>query len=166
MFKRFEDRIQCVLWTVIDFFYPPFKKFFSIQFFRYAFCGGLNMCFDWVLFYVFYHFVFRERVFDLGVVAFTPYIASFVFKFPIVFLTGFWMARHISFSESELRGRVQIIRYLMVTVANIFLVYSGLKLFVEVFNIWPSVANVLISIISALMSFFLNKFFSFKLKNK
>ena len=99
----------------------------SLELFRYGCCGGLNLALEWVLYYVFYHFVFHGKVFHLGFLAFTPHIAAFIFKFPITFLTGFWMARHISFSGSTLRGRTQVIRYLIVTVVNITAILCGLS---------------------------------------
>ena len=98
--KNIELWIERTLTSVIDFFYPPFRKVMGLELFRYAACGGMNLVLEWVLYYVFYHFVFKGQVFDLGFIAFTPHIAAFVFKFPITFLTGFWMARHISFSGS------------------------------------------------------------------
>lgn len=162
MIKKIESKIQKILWAVIDFFYQPFSKFFSLQFFRYGFCGGLNMAFDWVLYFVFYNFVFQKQLLDLGFVAISPHIASFIFKFPITFLTGFWLARHVSFSESYLRGRVQIIRYLLVVCCCILINYIGLKFFVEICGIYPSISNVITSIISAVFSYFTNKHFSFR----
>ena len=160
--RNIEKRIERLLTTVIDFFYPPFKRFISLELFRYGCCGGLNLALEWVLYYVFYHFVFKAKVFDLGFIAFTPHIAAFVFKFPITFLTGFWMARHISFSGSSLRGRTQIVRYLLVTLANILINYAGLKLFVEVFQWWPTISYVIISIICVTFSYLTNKFYAFK----
>ena len=165
MIRNIEKRFEKLLTTVIDFFYPPFRRFISLELFRYGFCGGLNLALEWLLYYVFYHFVFKAQVFDLGFVAFTPHIAAFVVKFPITFLTGFWMARHISFSGSSLRGRTQIVRYLLVTVGNIAINYLGLKLFVEVFQWWPTVSYVIISIICVTFSYLSNKYYSFK-KNK
>ena len=164
--KNIEKWIERTLTSVIDFFYLPFRKFMTRELFRYAACGGLNLALEWVLYYVFYHFVFRAKVFDLGFIAFTPHIAAFIFKFPITFLTGFWMARHISFSGSTLRGRTQIVRYLLVTIGNIILNYLGLKLFVEVFHWWPTIAYVIISIICVTFSYLTNKFYSFKKEKK
>ena len=161
-FRPIEKRVEKLLTKVIDFFYPPFRKFMSIELFRYGCCGGLNLALEWVLYYVFYHFVFRGELLDLGFVAITPHIAAFLFKFPITFLTGFWMARHISFSGSSLRGRTQIVRYLLVTIGNIVLNYVGLKLFVEVFQWWPTISYVIISIICVTFSYLTNKFYSFK----
>ncbi len=162
--RNIEKRIENLLISVIDFFYPPFQRFLPQELFRYGCCGGLNLALEWVLYYVFYHFVFHAKVFDLGFVAFTPHIAAFVFKFPITFLTGFWMARHISFKGSTLRGRVQIIRYLLVTFGNILINYLGLKLFVEVFKWWPTISYVIISIICVTFSYLSNKYYSFKKK--
>ena len=138
--KNIESWIERTLTTVIDFFYPPFRKVMSLELFRYAACGGMNLVLEWVLYYVFYHFIFHAQVFDLGFIAFTPHIAAFVFKFPITFLTGFWMARHISFSGSTLRGRT----------------------FVEVFQWWPTVSYVIISVICVTFSYLTNKFYSFR----
>ena len=164
--KNIELWIERTLTSVIDFFYPPFSKVMSLELFRYAACGGLNLALDWVLYPIFYHYVFHAQVFNLGFIAFTPHIAAFIFKFPITFLTGFWMARHISFSGSTLRGRIQIVRYLMVSVANFLLNYFGLKLFVEVLHIWPTISYVIISIICVTFSYLTNKFYSFKKEKK
>ncbi len=160
--KAFEIGVERLMIKVIDFFYPPFRKIMPLDLFRYGCCGGLNLILEWVLYYVFYHFVFHAQVFHLGPLAFTPHIAAFVFKFPITFLTGFWMARHISFSGSTLRGRTQIFRYLLVTVVNVLINYLGLKLFVEVFQWWPTISYVIISVICVTFSYLTNKYFSFK----
>ena len=164
--KNIESWIERTLTRFIDFFYPPFRKVMSLELFRYAACGGLNLVLEWVLYYVFYYYVFHEQVFDLGFIAFTPHIAAFVFKFPITFLTGFWMARHISFSGSTLKGRTQIVRYFLVTIVNILINYFGLKLFVEVLHIWPTVSYIIISIICVTFSYLTNKFYSFRKEKK
>ena len=147
--KNIELWIERTLTTVIDFFYPPFRKVMSLELFRYAACGGMNLALDWVLYPIFYHYVFHAQVFDLGFIAFTPHIAAFIFRLPITFLTGFC-------------GRTQIVRYLMVTVGNIFLNYFGLKLFVEIFQWWPTVSYVIISVICVTFSYLTNKFYSFR----
>lgn len=164
--KRLELWAKSALTKVIDYFYPMFSRFMSRQLFSYGFCGGLNLALDWVLYYVFYHFIIRGRIVDLGFVAISPHIAAFAFRLPITFLTGFWMARHISFTGSELRGRVQITRYLIVTVVNILINYAGLKLFVDVFNWWPTISYIIISVICVTFSYLSNKHYSFKKSNK
>ena len=101
--KNIESWIERTLTTVIDFFYPPFRKVMSLELFRYAACGGLNLVLEWVLYYVFYHFVFN---------------------------------------------------------------YFGLKLFVEVLHIWPTVSYIIISILCVTFSYLTNKFYSFRKEKK
>ena len=50
--KNIEKSIEKLLTTVIDFFYPPFRKVMSLELFRYGCCGGLNLALEWVLYYV------------------------------------------------------------------------------------------------------------------
>ena len=164
--RNIEQNTERILLKVIDFFYPPFKKFIPQDLFRYAACGGLNFCLDVALYYILYHFVFKGFVVDLGFVAFTPHIAAFLVKFPITFLTGFWMARHISFSGSPLRGRTQIIRYLMVTVVNFFLNYILLKFFVDFLHWWPTVGYIAMYAICIAFSYLTNKYYSFRKSSK
>lgn len=162
MANQLKEKIQQGVWRIIDFFYPPFRKYFSIQFFRYGFVGGAMLVLDWLLYYLIYSFVFRGAIWDLGFIAFTPHIATLVVKWPMVFFLGFWLQRTISFSESNLKGMVQITRYFIVTICNLFMVYGGLKVFVEILHINAVLSNIFISIAASLFSYFFNKYFSFR----
>jgi len=146
----------------IDFFYPPFKRFFPQQFFRYGVCGAANTVFSWMLYWFLYNFVYQEQVFDLGFIAFTPHIAAFFTQLPITFLTGFWLSRYVSFSESELRRRTQIFRYLLIVISCVLINYFGLKFFVEVCGFWATPSQMINTIITTIFSFFAQKYFSFK----
>jgi hypothetical protein len=74
---------------IIDFFSPPFKKFMPINFFRYLSCGGLNVIFDWVLFFIFFHYIFNEQIVDFGIIAFKPHIAAFCLLFQLLYYRAF-----------------------------------------------------------------------------
>lgn len=157
------EKIQQAAWKFIDIFYPPFKPYFSLQFFRYGFTGGANMVFDWLLYYLIYHFIFQGKIWELWFVAFSSHIATLVLKWPLTFLTGFFLQRTITFSQSQLEGKKQFLRYLIVTICNTFLVYGGLKCFVDLMHIPAVLSYIIISIISVMFSYFLNRYFSFKM---
>ncbi len=159
---KIEKIVQSLLLKVVDFLYKPFARFVPQDFFRYGFSGATNMALDWVLYFVFYHYVFHAKIVELGFVAFTPHIAAFVFKFPITFLTGFWLNRHISFSGSRLLRRTQLMRYLMVVMACIVINYVCLKFFVEWCGFYPTPSNMLTSVIAAVFSYFSQKYFTFR----
>ncbi len=158
----FETKIQHVLWSFIDFFYPPFRRLFSLEFFRYGFTGAMNVVMGWVVYYLIYHYILHQEPLHIGSTMISSHTATLTLQWPITFLTGFWLARNISFSESPLKGRVQIRRYLLVNLFNIALLYGGQKLFVEVLGIWPTVSYIILSFFCALASYFLNKYFSFE----
>lgn len=159
---KIEKIAQSALLKIIDFFYKPFARLVPRDFFRYGFAGGLNMAFDWVLYFALYHYAFRAQVVDLGFVAFTPHIAAFVFKFPVTLLTGFWLNRHISFAGSRLLRRTQLLRYLLVVAACILINYGCLKLFVEGCGWYPTPSNMLTTVIATAFSYLSQKYFTFR----
>ena len=147
---------------IIDFFYPPFRKYMPIQFFRYGACGASNLLFDWVLYFFIFNFVLHQQMLHLGFVTFSSHIATFVIKFPITFFSGFLLQKYVTFAASESRGRIQLFRYLLVVVVNLFLNYLGLKLFVDILSFYPSIANVTVSVFTTIVSYFSQKMFTFK----
>lgn len=154
--------LQSILLNIIDFFYQPFRKFVPEQLFRYGVSGCANTALDWVLYFICYHFVFRQENFYLGFVTISPHIASFIVVFPITLLTGFWLAKYISFKESTLKGKTQLIRYISVVIANIFINYICLKLFVDFCGFYPTPSKMLTTFITVIFSFLMQKFYTFK----
>lgn len=153
--KRLIDRIIDILYL------PAFRKILPLQTFRYGFCGGSNMVFDYLLFYVLYNFILCERIVDLGFVAISPHIASYLIEFPIVFFTGFWLNKNIVFVESERKTHVQLGRYFLVVCGSVVINYICLKLFVDYLDIIAEIAKIFTIIISVIYSYLMQKYFTF-----
>jgi len=134
----------------------------AIQFFRYGVSGVANMIFDWVLYFLVYHFVLRQEMLHLGFVTFSSHIGALFITFPFSFLSGFLLQKYVTFSTSELRGRVQLFRYFLVLLANLLLNYLGLKVFVELFRIFPTPAKMIVTLFTTLFSYFSQKKYTFK----
>lgn len=152
--------------SVADWFYKPFSRIIPQVTFRYGFTGGLNTILDIFLYFVFYNYVFDKQNIDLGFITLSPHIAAFVFVFPITFSTGFLLAKYVTFTQSTLRGRKQLLRYGLTVVGAIFLNYLLLKLFVEVFYIWATLSKILTTIIVVIYSYFMQTYFSFNVKKQ
>ena len=146
----------------IDFFYPPFQKLMPLQTFRYAACGAANTVLDIGLFAINYNFILHKQVLNLGFMAFEPYTAAFIMSFCISFPVGFFLMRHIVFTQSTLHGRVQLFRYFLLVTACIFLNYVFIKLFVEKFHFYPTVAKMATTVIVIAFSYLTQKHFTFK----
>lgn len=148
--------------STIDLFYPPFRKLMNIQSFRYLACGGGNTLLDIVLYFVSYNFILDKQNLDLGFTVISPHIAAFIIAFCISFPTGFWLMRSIVFSDSVLRGRVQLFRYFLLVAVCIILNYVFLKLFVEQWGIYPTPSKLLTTIIVVSFSYLTQKHFTFR----
>ena len=164
-------RLAQIITKIIDFFYRPFSRWFSPQLFRYAACGGGNMVFDWVLYFLIYNFVIGHQLlyitlpFRDGVgFCITPHIATLCIVFPITLLTGFWLNKYVTFTQSNLRGSKQLMRYIAIVALNLAVNYFGLKLCVECFGWYPTPSKMFITLITIAISYFGQKYYSFRVK--
>ena len=133
-----------------------------IQTFRYAACGGANTLLDIFIYFISYNYIFQKQVFQLGVIAFKPHIAAFIMSFLISFPTGFLLMRHVVFTDSVLHRRVQLFRYFVLVVVCIVLNYVFIKMFVERFHIYPTIAKIMTTAIVVLFSYLTQKNYTFK----
>lgn len=160
--KKTLEHIRNIVIQVIDWFYKPFKKFIPQETFRYAATGGFNTALDIFLYFYFYNFVLDKQIVDFGFVAVSPHIAAFIIVFPITFMTGFLLAKYITFTSSHIKGRVQLFRYAMTVAGAIFLNYILLKFFVEYIHIWPTVSKLITTVFVVAYSYVLQRYYTFK----
>ncbi len=156
------QKILKILNSIIDFLYHPFEKYIPKDIFRYAFCGGGNLVFDWVLYFFIYNFILRHEMLNLGFVVISSHIATKCIVFPITTITGFLLNKYITFTQSSLSTPTQFVRYISVVGLNLAINYFGLKLLVDVLGIYPTPSNIIISLFTILISFLAQKFFTFK----
>jgi putative flippase GtrA len=159
-------KIQASIISIIDWFYAPFNKYLSEETFRYAVTGGANTVLDIFLYFIFYNFIISKQVVDLGFIAISPHIAAFLMVFPITFSTGFILAKYITFTQSEIRGRIQLVRYAVSVAGSILLNYILLKLFVEVAGLYATLSKILTTCVVVVYSFIIQKYFTFQTGKK
>ena len=156
------DKIRLLIIQIIDYFYVPFQSFIPLETFRYAATGGFNTVLDITLYFLCYNFVIDKHVIDLHIVSISPHIAAFLIVFPFTFFSGFLLARYITFTNSEIRGKIQLIRYMISVSGSIFLNYLFLKILVEFGGLWPTLSKIITTVIVVVYSYFVQKFFTFK----
>lgn len=148
--------------AVIDFFYPPFKKVIGQQTFRYAVCGGSNALLNLLVFSLSYNLIFTtDLVYPLGI-AITRYIAAYLIALSISFPIGFLLNKYVVFQQSNLQGKVQLLRYASLTITNIFLDYLLLHLLIGYFGLWATGSQAFIIVILSLISYLYQTYYSFK----
>ena len=140
----------------------------SRQVVRYAVCGGGNMVFDWILYFLLYNFVIGHNLvyFQLPITDYqlclTPHIATLCIVFPITLLTGFALQKYVTFTGSRLNSWHQLLRYIIIVAVNLTVNYLGLKLCVETFGWYPTPSKMAITLITVLISYLGQKYYTFK----
>ncbi|MFI5186280.1 MAG: GtrA family protein [Chitinophagales bacterium] len=147
---------------IIDFFYPPFKAIMDLQTFRYAACGGANTLLGLILYFISFKYILHEQNLDLGFYAFKPHIAALFISFVVNFCVGFFLMKFVVFSESNIKGRVQLFRYFFFYIICLFLNYIFLKLFVEYLHIYAILAQVITTVIVVVFSYLVQKHYTFR----
>lgn len=156
------------LLAIIDFFYPPFKRWFSLHTFRYMASGGTTAATGIVVFYITYNWIFHQK--DVAInIDHLPHLitaetASLIVETPITFFVGFLLNKYLVFTQSNLKGRIQLFRYGSVVATNFLLNLALIKIMVEGFGFYGSVAKIITTLILIVFSYFSQKHFSFKVK--
>jgi putative flippase GtrA len=120
------------------------------------------MLLDIFIYYISYNFILQKQVLDLGFIAFKPHIAALWMAFLVSFPVGFLLSKYVVFNNSQLKGSIQLFRYLLIVGVNLVLNYAFLKVMVEYMNFYPTIARVFTICIIVTFSFLSQKHFTFK----
>lgn len=150
--------IRAILLTIRGWFFT----FIPRQSYLYMACGGINLVFDMLVFYVGYHFVFVGQNFKTPLFTFSPHIAALFLAFCCSTPTGFFLSRYVVWTNSTVQGKRQLFNYLSVVFLCIVLNIGLLKIFVEKFHLYPFAAKFLTSIIVVSISYILQRYYAFK----
>jgi putative flippase GtrA len=176
------------LTTIIDFFYPPFKRIMPLQTFRYAACGGGNMVLGFLIFTCVFHLVEAQQQINFGFIDFkigyskmentdvlmmqSPFIAFKAHSFAlfcsssVVFFVGFLLNKYVVFTGSNLKGRVQLFRYFLATISSFCINYFLLNAMVLYMHVHPVLAQIIVTVVVVTISFFMQQYFTFKVKGE
>ena len=155
-----------IIEKIIDIFYPLFSRWINKQVYHYLACGTINTVSDWILYFITYNFIVQKRFLDLGFVIMSPHILSLFIVTPITFTVGFCFSKYITFSQSNLKTSSQIFRYASLLAFNFLLTYLGLKLLVEVVGFYPTPSKMIITVVTTIIGFIIQKYFSFRVKKE
>jgi putative flippase GtrA len=151
---------------IIDFFYPPFQRWLSLHTFRYMASGGITVASGIFGYYIIYNFILHQQNVHVGEYLITAPIAALCIESVTTFCIGFMLNKYLVFTQSNLKGRIQLFRYATVVGTNILLNYALMKILVEGFLFYPTIAKTAITILLAVFSYFSQKYFTFRVKDK
>lgn len=159
---KLHENIRSLILSVVDLFYPIFKKVMPLQTFRYAACGGFNTLLDISLFFVSYNFILKKLPVHIGSVTIGAHIAAFLIGFMVTFPIGFYLSRYVVFQETSVKKATQLAKYFTVVFGCLLLNYAFLKIFVDLFGWYPTPSKILTTVFVVAFSYVSQKNFTFK----
>ncbi len=147
------------------FYIKPLHRLIPQGTFCYAACMGANYFgLGTLIYYIAFHYIVGDCWLDLGFVNMSPHIQTLFIQFPFTFFTGFWLNKYIIFTQSPLKGRTQLFRYLLSVAVSFLLDYIAMKLLTEAAHIYPTIARPIATLLVAVFSYLAGIFFTFKVK--
>ena len=156
------EKVQKLIITLLDIFYPIFKPFFNKQTYYYLACGGGNTLFALVLYYLIYNNLLHQEDLNLYIITFKAHMASLFLTTAITFPIGFYLTKFIVWSDSNLETKKQFFRHFAFLIFGTLLNYFLLKLFVEILEWWAMPSQILTTVIIVIFSYLTQKYISFK----
>lgn len=154
--------MRAFLLQLIDFFHKPVAKWIPVATFRYALTGGGTAAMGILVYFITYNFILNQQGIALPFITISGPITALLIELSITFPLGFLLNKYLVFTQSTLRGRVQLMRYGTIVGLNIFLNYVFIKFMVEVVHFYPTIAKTITTIVLAIFSYFSQKNFTFK----
>jgi len=148
----------------IDFFHPPFSKFISLHNFRYLATGGTTFLLGYLAFYFSYYYIFTEEEVDVLFFTLKRGTAALAVDFAIAIPFSFLINKYLVFTHSEVKGYVQLLRFLNLQWINILSNIFLYKFLVEILFIYPTISRLAVSILIAAFSYLYQHYFTFSVK--
>ena len=160
--RKLHENIRGLILSMVDLFYPLFRRVMPLKTFRYAACGGFNTILDITLFFISYNFILKKQAIHISFVTIGAHIAAFLIGFCVTFPIGFYLSRYVVFQETSVRKRAQLKKYFMVVLGCLFLNYGFLKLFVDIFGWYPTPSKMITTFFVVAFSYITQKNYTFK----
>lgn len=151
--------------NLIDYFYPAFRKLMPLQTFRYAVCGSINTLLGLVIYYISFHYIFDKENFDAGIIVFKAHNASLFLSGCFSFTIGFILNKFLVFSDSYLKGRIQLFRYFLSFILSLIINYFVLNLLVVHFHVEAFLSQLIATLVVIIVSYVTQKKFTFRVNN-
>ena len=136
------------------------KNILQVKAFRFILSGGTATMVDVGTYFICLHYVFSSPLNILGITMSIP-VTSLIVSYSAGFVTNFIISKLFVFQGSDLRTRVQLLRFFMVAVAVFCMNYIILKILLG-FEIFPTIARLISAAVVAFLSFLLHNSFTFK----
>jgi putative flippase GtrA len=154
-----------IIQRILDFMYPFFKRILPYQVYSYLAVGGINTAINILIYVLLYEVILPKEGVIINDFNIASYTIALMISFFITIPTGFWLSKNFAFKTQDdltYKNNNQLFKYFLVVSQGLGSDYILLKVCIELFNIQPSIAKIISTIIVLSLNFLLQKYFTFK----
>ncbi len=142
------------------------KKVFQLKIIRYGIAAAIATAVDVSVYFIAYNFILKKQDFHLlqFLVLSAPTV-SLIISYSCGLITNFSISKYFVFTESDLRGHHQLMRYVLVAVLILFLNYGFMSFLIKTLEWFPTIARAVSAVVVGFLSFLIHKSFSFRTAN-
>ncbi len=163
--------IKKIISNFLELFFPMFKNIMPFQVYAYLSVGAANTLFNIGMFTLFYLLISTSPgLFVLGVDC--KYLAveiATIISFLLSVISGFWLSKNFAFTDAsndKAEKIKQFGKYFLVSLQGQFSDYLITKALIIFLFLEPTIAYLISTFIMLILNYFLQKYFTFKVKTK
>lgn len=142
------------------------KKVFQFKLIRYGMAAGIATAVDVCVYFIAFNYIFKKQDIHLSpVIVLGAPTVSLVLSYSCGLITNFAISKYFVFTESDLRGHHQLMRYVMVAILILFLNYGFMSFLIKTLGWFPTISRAVSAVTVGMLSFVIHKSFSFKTGN-
>jgi putative flippase GtrA len=143
------------------------QKVFRHKIIRYGLSSAIATGVDVTMYFIAFNFIYRKQDVQLAdfLVLSAPTM-SLMLSYTCGLLTNFTITKYFVFTESDLRGHHQLMRYVLVAILILFLNYGLMTFLIKGLHWYPTVSRAVSAVVVGFLSFSIHKVFSFRVNKE
>jgi len=133
---------------------------------RFFLSAGVAALVDVIIYFVTINYIFNQGRVQLGNYSASDHNFSLCISYTCGIVVNFLLTKYAVFNNSELTGIKQFRRFALIAFLGFFANYGLLRLFVEVFGIYPTLSRIMAALSLGVASYYIHKMFTFKIKTE
>ena len=139
------------------------QNFLDNKVIRYFFSAGMATGVDVTAYFMCYNYIFLKTDQDIfNLIVLSAPTASLAISYSLGLMTNFLITKYMVFTESDLRGIHQLMRYIIVAILILILNYLLMSFLISGLEWYPTISRIISAVSIGFLSFVIHKLYSFR----
>ncbi len=131
---------------------------------RFFLSAGVATLVDVLIYFTVINYVLNYQRVYIGTYGASAHNFTLCISYSCGVIVNFLLTKYAVFNESNIAGRKQFRRFALIAFLGFFANYGLLRLFVEVFDFYPTPSRIASALSLGVASYYVHKLFTFKIK--